>query len=376
MGITGGLARSVFSRNWSVGTRESSVRSNVVERKRWSSVRAYLCGNEFNSVLAEEDSASVKSSEATVTQSILEDLTDNNPDIQNGENKEDELVEKQDSNIKLLPEENAAILIQSAFRGFLARREIKGIILDGKKRLEESPSRESVGTSIEVQTGNSVEVVSIREERVALHHLVQQKGRTQVLKLKEDWDDSTVSSNISEMRIQNRLEATTRRERALAYAFSQQLRVCSKRKQTKAGGKEPNMGWSWLERWMATRIPETSSVDNRINNQLGQFDINQCSMLGKRVPDVAGEEKESCGSNDVSGQFDSSNITAPKERERLKPTQNRLKATRSFSRRKTVPCPKEYAKVYQKNASKETENDIRNKQNQSGSKKEIKYKNT
>lgn len=41
--------------------------------------------------------------------------------------------------------------------------------------------------------------------------------------LQEEWDDSTVSSNISKMRIQNRLEATTRRERALAYAFSQQV---------------------------------------------------------------------------------------------------------------------------------------------------------
>lgn len=43
--------------------------------------------------------------------------------------------------------------------------------------------------------------------------------------LQEEWDDSTVSSNISKMRIQNRLEATTRRERALAYAFSQQVRL-------------------------------------------------------------------------------------------------------------------------------------------------------
>lgn len=34
-----------------------------------------------------------------------------------------------------------------------------------------------------------------------------------------------MSSNISKMRIQNRLEATTRRERALAYAFSQQVHM-------------------------------------------------------------------------------------------------------------------------------------------------------
>lgn len=45
-------------------------------------------------------------------------------------------------------------------------------------------------------------------------------------RVKEEWDDSTVSSNVSRMRIQNRIEATTRRERALAYAFSQQVRTC------------------------------------------------------------------------------------------------------------------------------------------------------
>lgn len=44
-------------------------------------------------------------------------------------------------------------------------------------------------------------------------------------RVKEEWDDSTVSSNVSRMRIQNRIEATTRRERALAYAFSQQVRT-------------------------------------------------------------------------------------------------------------------------------------------------------
>ncbi|KAB1219572.1 hypothetical protein CJ030_MR3G011168 [Morella rubra] len=71
MGITGGLVRTVFSRSRSAGIHESNVRSNAVERKRWSFVRAYLCGDEFNSVLAKVDSASVKSSEATVTQPIL-----------------------------------------------------------------------------------------------------------------------------------------------------------------------------------------------------------------------------------------------------------------------------------------------------------------
>lgn len=71
---------------------------------------------------------------------------------------------------------------------FQARRLIEEIKSnDGEKEpaMEmESPSRDSVGTSIEVQTANSVEVLSVKLEKVAVHHRMQKKARTQVLKIK------------------------------------------------------------------------------------------------------------------------------------------------------------------------------------------------
>ncbi|WRX11229.1 hypothetical protein QQP08_003716 [Theobroma cacao] len=118
MGITGELVRSVFSRNRSFGTQDTSAKSNVNDKKRWSSVRSYICGDEFNSVLAEEDSTSVKSSEATVTQPIPEGLRDKG-DIQSDEAKPDITEDKRNSIWKLFHEEDAAIVIQSAFRHFL-----------------------------------------------------------------------------------------------------------------------------------------------------------------------------------------------------------------------------------------------------------------
>lgn len=48
----------------------------------------------------------------------------------------------------------------------------------------ESPSRESMGTSIEVQTGNSVEGSSLGEESTAATHRVHQKARTQIFRIK------------------------------------------------------------------------------------------------------------------------------------------------------------------------------------------------
>jgi hypothetical protein len=108
------------------------------------------------------------------------------------------------------------------------------------------------------------------------------------------------------------------------------------------------MGWSWLERWMATRLPESSSVENQIKKQLEPIDSSQKFMFRERFFDAVGEEKESCGSNEVSVQFDSFSAAEAKNDDGLKPNKNRLKATRSVSRRKTVPsypCTREYAKV-------------------------------
>lgn len=58
----------------------------------------------------------------------------------------------------------------------------------GKEELivgSESPSMESLDTSVEAQTGKSVEVHSVQEEEFpAQHRLTPQKARNQVLKLK------------------------------------------------------------------------------------------------------------------------------------------------------------------------------------------------
>ncbi|KAB2003973.1 hypothetical protein Gotri_018542 [Gossypium trilobum] len=363
MGITGELVRSVFSRNRSFGTpRDTSLaRSNVTDKKRWSSVRSYLCGDEFNSVVAEEDSCSVKSSEATVTQPIPQGLRDQPENQSDDETKPNMPEETHNSISKLFHAEDAAIVIQSAFRQFLARRrdtEIKR--KDDKQETltgTESPSRDTIGTSIEVQTGNSVEIFLVQDESKGVHHRVQQKPKAQVLRIKEDWDDSMVSSNISKMRIQNKLEAMTRRERALAYAFSQQLRICSKRKQGKPDGMEQNMSlsWSWLERWMATRVPESSLGENN-NKQFEPVDHNQRFVIRKGIIDGAGEEKESCGSNEVSIQLETLPAPTCKEKHRYSPSKNRLKATRTISRRKTVPSyqpSKESNKVSKKDGSGE-----------------------
>ncbi|KAK6918778.1 IQ motif, EF-hand binding site [Dillenia turbinata] len=80
-----------------------------------------------------------------------------------------------------LSKEDAAIVIQAAFRGFLVRRRSRSIkTMDNEKSLAgiESPSKVSVGTSVEVLTGNSVEASPTPKESVATQHRMQHKAKT------------------------------------------------------------------------------------------------------------------------------------------------------------------------------------------------------
>ncbi|XP_057441717.1 protein IQ-DOMAIN 33 isoform X1 [Lotus japonicus] len=370
MGFTRVLVRSVFSKNRALGSHESKVRRNSAENRRWVSVRSYLCGDEFNSVLAVEDSASVNSSEITITQG---DLSSDKGDTGSEETVENVTQKLENSNSKSLNEEEAAFIIQSAYREFLLRRKNEETIRSktGEEELNlatKSPDRNSMATSIEVQTGNSIEVFSVEGEKMSIYHSIQRRTSTKVIKQKEDWDDSTVSSYVSKKRMQSRMEASTRRERALAYAFSQQLRICSKRKPTKHNDMEPNMSWSWLERWMATRVPETSSVESHAVQEYDPFQSNDKFTIKARFLDVAGEEKESCGSNEVPFHFDSYSIKSQEEKVSFKPTTTKstnFKARRTVSRRKTVPSyqfHEEQQKVSKKDGSGNASKDIKEKE--------------
>ncbi|CAL1356286.1 unnamed protein product [Linum trigynum] len=392
MGINGGIVRSVFSRtrsSASFGTyhHHGNGRSNAGEKKRWSVVRSYLCGDEFNSVQGEEDSASVKSSEPRVSQFALADdsVETNAMMIEEGD-----AVKKKEHNTQssLFLQQDAAIIIQTAFRKLMARRrdEEEAKAKDGGDKQEQhqemgsgSPGRYSVSTSVEVQTGNSADHLSISENNGEQRYAQKKASRCQDFRSKEDWDDSTLSSNMLRMRIKNRLDATNRRERALAYAFSQQLRICSRSKQARSEctQQQPSMSWHWLERWMATRAPEFS-FESHSNKQFEQPSKNNSHREGKgKCLDLAVEERESCGSNDVPVPAKSLKADAGLENGSfIITTKNGAKPLRSISRRKTVPSyqypPKEQKTVEKSCAN--LEHDKRQKLKRSKSNRETKCK--
>lgn len=90
---------------------------------------------------------------------------------------------------------------------------------------------------------------------------------------------------------------------------------------------------------MATRLPETSSVESHAMKQYDPSNGSHKFTIMTRFFDAAGEEKESCGSNEVPLHFDNYSINSREEKVSFKPhtPKTNFKARRTVSRRKTVP---------------------------------------
>jgi hypothetical protein len=48
----------------------------------------------------------------------------------------------------------------------------------------ESPDRKSMATSVEVQTGNSIEIFSLEGEKMSIYNRIQNRNRTRAIKQK------------------------------------------------------------------------------------------------------------------------------------------------------------------------------------------------
>ncbi|XWS56467.1 hypothetical protein CRYUN_Cryun09bG0087800 [Craigia yunnanensis] len=180
-------------------------------------------------------------------------------------------------------EEIAAIKIQTAFRGYLARRafralrglvRLKSLIQGQSVKRQATSTFRCMQTLAHVQSQIRARRIRMSEENQALQLQLQQKRDEELEKLRasmgEDWNDSTQSKEQIEARQQNKQEAAMRRERALANAFSHQQSWKNSSKSvnpTFMDPNNPNWGWSWLERWMAARPWEIRSTTD--NNDRG-----------------------------------------------------------------------------------------------------------
>ncbi|MFS7957759.1 putative IQ motif, EF-hand binding protein [Helianthus anomalus] len=132
-------------------------------------------------------------------------------------------------------EEMAAIKIQAAYRGHLARRALRA--LRGLRRLRsvvqgQSVKRQATSTLKRMQTLARVQS-QIRSRRVRMseeNKVVQQlllKHEKELNNIRsslgDTWDDSRKSKEETEASLRRKHEAAVRRERALAYAHTHQV---------------------------------------------------------------------------------------------------------------------------------------------------------
>ncbi|OVA18148.1 IQ motif [Macleaya cordata] len=173
-------------------------------------------------------------------------------------------------------EEVAAIKIQTAFRGYLARRALRALrglvrlktLIDGQSvKRQATNTLRCMQTLARVQSQIRARRIRMAEENQALQRQLQSKRDKELENLRasmgEDWDDSFQSKEQIEANLQHKQEAAIRRERALAYAFSHQQMSKNSSRSTNPmfmDPTNPHWGWSWLERWMAARPWETRST--------------------------------------------------------------------------------------------------------------------
>ncbi|KAI7740878.1 hypothetical protein M8C21_021978 [Ambrosia artemisiifolia] len=182
-------------------------------------------------------------------------------------------VKRHHEAVGMLSEDIAATRIQTAFRGFKARKfycNSKRIVRLQMLMEGDFGKKQTSNTLRNLQSWNRIQS-QIRTSRLAMvenNGIKQRKienqlrGDAKVGDHEVEWKGSHHTMTEALARKKQREEATIKRERAMAYAFSHQWRA---RSHSNLDTNDSNLatynwGWSWMERWIAAQPWESRAL--------------------------------------------------------------------------------------------------------------------
>lgn len=171
-------------------------------------------------------------------------------------------------------EEIGAISIQTAYRGYLARKDYRP--LRARRRLTllirgQAAKRQTASGLIRMQTMARVQSqvrsrgIRMADVNEALQRQLRQRREEDVIK-RSGFDLTPKSKEQVEARLRNKKEAAERREKALAYAYCRQQtwrNSLLSPNPTVTDSNYPDWGWNWSEQWNTIRPWDTKTTSSK-----------------------------------------------------------------------------------------------------------------